>query len=460
MLNYLVTVGVIIGIMFAFQAKGLTTTEFDVVWGIITVILLFGPASAGFTYLTSFFFENPTSAMGFTIVANFLVALGGAMTCIILQIIDDQDGENTASVIIAWSLRWLPSFNLSHGILYAINAVNIDYNVKTVFETNIILYDVIMLAIESVFYIALVIWLDYYDGARIAAGLKEKVLRWLKCGCCWKSKGGGCVRCSRCSKVNGDDDDAAGGGDYEGDVDSQLDIEKSVLLPPDPEVEQEKERARAIEGGADGGVESHGGIVTVDLSKTYRNGVVAVKGIDLSVRGEVFGLLGTNGAGKTSTMKMLVGDESITSGAAYVNGFSCNSNMPGVRASLGYCPQFDAHFDNLTGREHLRFYAIIKGVDDVEDVVASALKGVFLSTADADKLAKNYSGGMKRKVSVVGRSELGLFVWLPASHTGLMLLPSAVVCHRHDCEAARDYARRTLNRHGSHGEEINVERCQ
>ena len=346
MLNYLVTISIIIGVMFAFQAKGLTTTQFDVVWGVITLFLLFGPASAGFTYLTSFFFKNPTSAMGFTIVANFLISLAGAMTCLILQVIDDGDGENTASVIIAWSLRWIPSFNLGHGIIYAINAVNIDYNVKTVFETKLILYDVIMLAIESVLYIVLVVWIDYYDGAQVADGLRLKVLRWLTCGC-WKTRGGVWVCCSRCAKVDVDVDDDnnndADGACSVGDEESQLHLNtSSALLPPDPEVVQEKERARAIEGGLDGGVGSHGGVIMVELSKTYRNGVTAVKGSNLSVREEVFGLLGTNGAGKTSSMKMLVGDESITSGSAYVNGFSCNGNMPGVRTSLGYCPQFDA----------------------------------------------------------------------------------------------------------------------
>merc|ERR1719506_1034475 len=105
------------------------------------------------------------------------------MTCLILQVIDNQEGENTASVIIAWSLRWIPSFNLGHGILYAINAINIDYNVETVFETKIILYDVIMLAIESVFYITIVLWIDYYDGAKVASNVRSKVWRFLTFRC-------------------------------------------------------------------------------------------------------------------------------------------------------------------------------------------------------------------------------------------------------------------------------------
>ena len=47
----------------------------------------------------------------------------------------------------------------------------------------------------------------------------------------------------------------------------------------------------------------------------------------------------------------------------------------------------------------MRFYAIIKGVDNVDEVVAAALEGIRLSPEDGDKLAKNYSGGMKRKLS-------------------------------------------------------------
>ena len=89
----------------------------------------------------------------------------------------------------------------------------------------------------------------------------------------------------------------------------------------------------------------------------------AVDNLTFGVRkGECFGLLGVNGAGKTTTFKMLTGDTDVTAGEAFVGGFSILRDMDKVRSSLGYCPQFDALLDNLTGREHLYLYAALKGI--------------------------------------------------------------------------------------------------
>lgn len=59
-------------------------------------------------------------------------------------------------------------------------------------------------------------------------------------------------------------------------------------------------------------------------------------------RSECFGLLGVNGAGKTSAFKMLVGDEKISMGNAWVDGIDINRNLNKVHSRIGYCPQFDA----------------------------------------------------------------------------------------------------------------------
>lgn len=160
---------------------------------------------------------------------------------------------------------------------------------------------------------------------------RRRFWKYLTCGCCKKS-GKWVCSCGKGVVANI-------GGSADDDEEAQHGLLGS--LNSDPEVEDEKVRAAAIErGDADtGGLAAHGGIVTVELKKTYRNGLQAVKGSSLAITGEVFGLLGTNGAGKTSTMKMIVGDEPITSGKAYVNGFSCTTAMPEVRKALGYCPQ-------------------------------------------------------------------------------------------------------------------------
>ncbi|XP_069128746.1 phospholipid-transporting ATPase ABCA1-like [Argopecten irradians] len=117
-------------------------------------------------------------------------------------------------------------------------------------------------------------------------------------------------------------------------------------------------------------------------------------------KGQCFGLLGVNGAGKTTTFKMLTGDVSVTEGNAYVNGHSILTDMVSVHRSIGYCPQFDA-FDNLlTGREILSFYARLRGVPekDIKEVAEWAVRRLNL-TQYADKLSEGYSGGNKRKLS-------------------------------------------------------------
>lgn len=90
---------------------------------------------------------------------------------------------------------------------------------------------------------------------------------------------------------------------------------------------------------------------------------VAVKCLSLAVdAGEVFGLLGHNGAGKTTTMKIITAEEAATRGRVLIGGESVSSNMSDAFKLLGYCPQHDALWKNITVREHLECYAAIRGV--------------------------------------------------------------------------------------------------
>ena len=91
-------------------------------------------------------------------------------------------------------------------------------------------------------------------------------------------------------------------------------------------------------------------------------------------KGMCFGLLGVNGAGKTSTFGMLTGEVAPTEGNAWVNGHSILTDMERVRQGVGYCPQFDALLDNMTGREHLRMYARTKGVEEPDVEVCGVIR--------------------------------------------------------------------------------------
>lgn len=120
----------------------------------------------------------------------------------------------------------------------------------------------------------------------------------------------------------------------------------------------------------------------------------------INSRNECFGLLGVNGAGKTTTFKMMTGDERITYGSAYIKGMSLESEMSQIYQDIGYCPQFDALLDDLTGRETLHIYCLLRGVRRarinriIEDLAKS-----FGFMKHLDKPTMTYSGGNKRKLS-------------------------------------------------------------
>uniref|UniRef100_A0A182NIG1 ABC transporter domain-containing protein n=1 Tax=Anopheles dirus TaxID=7168 RepID=A0A182NIG1_9DIPT len=164
----------------------------------------------------------------------------------------------------------------------------------------------------------------------------------------------------------------------------------------DSDVMEEK---RQIAASSDGELASYN-LVLKDLSKSYGK-FVAVNKLSVGVRhSECFGLLGINGAGKTSTFKMMTGDENITSGDAWVNGINLRTDMNRVHKHIGYCPQFDALLEDLTGRETLQIFALMRGVRRREiNGVSLTLAEELNFTQHLDKRTKAYSGGNKRKLS-------------------------------------------------------------
>uniref|UniRef100_A0A8D3EBB0 ABC transporter domain-containing protein n=1 Tax=Scophthalmus maximus TaxID=52904 RepID=A0A8D3EBB0_SCOMX len=177
--------------------------------------------------------------------------------------------------------------------------------------------------------------------------------------------------------------------------------QNAVLLPEDRDVAEERKRVFECQPIIESMVGSP--LILQELSKVYSNGpnLLAVDRLSLAVgKGECFGLLGFNGAGKTTTFKMLTGDESITSGDAYIDGYSILRDIKKVQQRIGYCPQFDAVLDHMTGRETLCMSARLRGIPEryVSGCVENVLRSLLLEP-HADKLVRSYSGGNKRKLS-------------------------------------------------------------
>ncbi|CAG5929271.1 unnamed protein product, partial [Menidia menidia] len=169
-------------------------------------------------------------------------------------------------------------------------------------------------------------------------------------------------------------------------------------LPTEKEdIDVARERERVHKGKAQNDL-----LRICDLTKVYpRKSTPAVDRLCVGVpAAECFGLLGINGAGKTTTFKMLTGDIPVSSGEAFLNGYSIRTEMRNVHQNMGYCPQFDAINDLLNGREHLEFYARLRGVPEKEVAMVAEWGIQKLGLIKyASKSAGTYSGGNKRKLS-------------------------------------------------------------
>jgi ABC-2 type transport system ATP-binding protein len=142
-------------------------------------------------------------------------------------------------------------------------------------------------------------------------------------------------------------------------------------------------------------------IRTLELRKTFGR-LVAVESLDLEVRrGEVFGLLGPNGSGKTTTIRMLCGLMEPTSGAATVVGYDVARETESVKQSIGYMSQKFGLYDDLTVYENLRFYSSIYGLrgEARRERMDTLLRELGLD-ARVGQFAGTLSGGWKQRLAL------------------------------------------------------------
>ncbi|KIX10952.1 ABC transporter ATP-binding protein [Dethiosulfatarculus sandiegensis] len=149
-----------------------------------------------------------------------------------------------------------------------------------------------------------------------------------------------------------------------------------------------------------------------NLSKTYANGVQALKNVNLTIGKGMFGLLGQNGAGKSTLMRTLATLQDADKGEVFLGDTDVFKEPGKIRQTLGYLPQEFGVYDSMSAEEMLDYIALIKGVSkraERKALVEYLLDRVNLY-AVRKKSLNSYSGGMKQRFGIaqalVGKPEL------------------------------------------------------
>ena len=139
-----------------------------------------------------------------------------------------------------------------------------------------------------------------------------------------------------------------------------------------------------------------------NLSKTYQNGVQALKGIDLEIASGMFGLLGPNGAGKSTLMRTIATLQEPDTGTIMLDGLNVLTQKRDVRSVLGYLPQEFGVYPKVTAESLLNHLAILKGIG-IKSERRALISALLHKTNLYEVRKKNlsgYSGGMKQRFGI------------------------------------------------------------
>ncbi|XP_069575607.1 phospholipid-transporting ATPase ABCA1b isoform X2 [Brachyistius frenatus] len=350
MCNYVVPATLVVLIFICFQQKAyVSSTNLPV---LALLLLLYGWSITPLMYPASFFFKIPSTAYVVLTSVNILIGINGSISTFVMELFGNNEigGIND---ILKNVLLIFPHFCLGRGLIDMVkNQAMADAlerfgenRFRSPLEWDMVGKNLFAMAVEGVVFFIITVLIQYRF--------------------CIKPRSVSAL--TKLGPLGEEDEDVA------------------------------RERQRIVHGLG------HGDILELrQLTKVFkRKQKPAVDRLCVGIPpGECFGLLGVNGAGKTTTFKMLTGDTVVTSGEAFLAGKSILREIDEVHHNMGYCPQFDAINELLTGREHLELYAILRGVPEKEvcDVAEWAVRKLSLLKY-ADKAAGSYSGGNMRKLS-------------------------------------------------------------
>ncbi len=139
-----------------------------------------------------------------------------------------------------------------------------------------------------------------------------------------------------------------------------------------------------------------------NLEKSYQAGVKAVDDLSLNVKqGEIYGFVGHNGAGKSTTIKAIVGALGFDKGDIFIDGKSIKEDPIGAKQVLAYIPDNPDIYEHLTGIQYINFVCDIYGVGEVRNELISRYAEDFQIQDNLGDLISSYSHGMKQKLVLI-----------------------------------------------------------
>lgn len=382
-IKYLIPALTTIALIYIYDIEFFTERDHSTV--IFALFLLYGVAIVLFVYTMSFFFKDPAKGQIILFLLSAFFSTFVVILSYILRMIDST--RSFAMNFLEYLLLFMPQFAFGFGLLHLPN-INLylfyfkwDRRHKA-FSGEVSGKSVLYLAIVIVILIIVIILMElsYKIYPYLQKSQNKKITKFME------------------DKLKNKHDNLMKNNKNSNLFTSEKEEEEDLDV-------QEEERQ----------VKDHSknwSVRVIDLKKVYsiggfmgfrvRKHKMAVKGISFGITpGTVFGLLGTNGAGKTSTFKMLTGDVFPSSGYAEVMGYKMPENLAKIRHLIGYCPQFDSILDKLTSEEHLYMYCSLKGINPTYH---RYLVDQLIETMNLTKFrhvqAGTYSGGNKRKLSV------------------------------------------------------------
>ncbi|XP_071081916.1 phospholipid-transporting ATPase ABCA3-like [Haliotis cracherodii] len=386
-INYLIPSLLLLVVFAGFQSPAYTE---DGRLGIVFLVLLvYGLAVLPFMYALQNMFKSPPTGMVVIIILNIITGLATLLTVFMLTIVEKKAEADTADWVF---LLIFPHYNFGKSYmdmysnyLYLDSCTKQNYTFLCVtspsnpccihngtcgdncyeFTENFLAWDspgvgryVVFMLFQAVVYMSVTLFIEYQIPQRIWYAFRPQ--------------------------------------ETEEPQPSASLFSPMQHVPEDGDVLSERQRIDELPIG----IGNSDALVLKDVYKRYGN-FVAVDHLSVGIpEKECFGLLGQNGAGKTTTFKMITGDVMLTRGNVFLQSYDIKNHTQKVQENMGYCPQFDALIDQMTGRETLTMYARLKGVPE------SCIKGVCDNLLDimmlrqySDKPTSEYSGGNKRKLS-------------------------------------------------------------